>query len=445
MKILKFGGTSIGSAGRLNAVADIVNDGHRKIVVLSAMAGGTDSLIQVVDFHKKGMHNRSKLIASKLENKHKITIHKAIKNIRIQQKGLEIVTDIFDTIYRVLSEDPFNNFEKIILAQGELLSTNIFKLLLEDKGVDSVLIPALEFMRTDANGEADGYYIKQNLWSALDKYPSEQLFITQGYICRDFQGEISNLQRGGSDYTASLVGAAVSASEVQIWTDIDGFHNNDPRYVDATEPIRHLSFEEAAELAYFGAKILHPTSIIPCKRKNIPVRLKNSLNPNDKGTLITKQTEQKEIKAIAAKDEIVAIKVNSGRMLMAYGFLKKVFEVFEKYKTPIDVVTTSEVAVSITIDNATFVDCIIDELRAFGTVEVEKKQCIICVVGDLVAEKYGLVNKILESINHIPIRMISYGGSQQNVTLVLDAKHKVQALNSLSAKLFNVNTESYVA
>lgn len=445
MKVLKFGGTSVGSAERFLSVAQIVLNEKPKVVVLSAMSGITDSLIRFNEFHKKGMMPRCNHLIAQLKNKHKQVIFQAICKENVRQKALSIIEIVFNSIEKTLNEEYSDRNSYAVVAKGELLSTLTFKLILEDKNIKASLVPALDFMKTDINGEPDYFYIKQKLNGLIQEEDDGSILITQGFICRDYRGEVFNLQRGGSDYTASIIGSVIGASEVQIWTDIDGFHNNDPRFVEDTKPLRHLSFEEAAELAYFGAKILHPTSIIPCKKQNIPVWLKNSLNPTDQGTIITRNAEKKEIKAVAAKDGITVIKINSGRMFLAYGFLKKVFEVFEKYKTPIDVITTSEVAVSVTIDNNAFIDCITDELRALGAVEAEVEQCIVCVVGDLVAEKKGVVRRILEALSEIPIRMISYGGSRQNVTVVFDGKYKLQALNSLNSQLFNVKNESYVS
>jgi aspartate kinase len=303
---------------------------------------------------------------------------------------------------------------------------------LEEQKIDSVLLPALNFMRIDTNGEPDNYYIKENLNRELEKHSDKKLFITQGYICRNLYGEIDNLKRGGSDYSASLIGAAIEAEEIQIWTDISGFHNNDPRYVENTHPIERLSFDEAAELAYFGAKILHPSSVQPAKLANIPVRLKNTMKPGDPGTLISGEANGKGIKAVAAKDGITAIKIKSGRMLLAYGFLRKVFEVFERFKTPIDMITTSEVAVSVTIDDTTYLAELTEELKYYGAVEVDSDQTIICVVGENLIEQKGIINKVFEALQHFNIRMISYGGSRHSISILVSANDKKDALNSLN-------------
>ena len=327
--------------------------------------------------------------------------------------------------------------EKVVLAQGELISTGMMNLFLNECGVNSVLLPALDYMRTDKNAEPDPLYIKEKLSKMLEQHTDAQLFITQGYICRNAYGEIDNLQRGGSDYSASLVGAAINSEEIQIWTDIDGMHNNDPRVVDKTAPVRNLHFEEAAELAYFGAKILHPTCILPAKLNNIPVRLLNTMQPEAPGTLISNKTEKGKIKAVAAKDNIIAIKIKSGRMLLAHGFLRKVFEIFESYQTPIDMVTTSEVGVSVTIDNRKHLEEIVDDLKKYGTVTVDTDMVIVCVVGDMQWDNVGFEANIISSLKDIPVRMISYGGSNYNVSLLVKAEDKKRSLQALSDHLFN--------
>jgi aspartate kinase len=327
--------------------------------------------------------------------------------------------------------------EKIIVAQGEIMSTNMVTNYLIEQGCNAALIPALEFMRTDKNSEPDLEYIREKIKVQLDANPGKEIYITQGFICRNAYGEVDNLQRGGSDYTASLIGAAVGASEIQIWTDIDGMHNNDPRFVENTSPVNHLHFEEAAELAYFGAKILHPTCVQPAKYAGIPVKLLNTMDPTAPGTVISNETERGKIKAVAAKDNITAIKITSSRMLLAYGFLRKVFEIFESYKTSIDMIATSEVGVSVSIDNATHLEAIVNELKKFGHVHVDKDMCIICVVGDLEAENVGFESKATEALKEIPVRMISYGGSNHNISFLISASDKKKALQSLSDHLFN--------
>ncbi len=389
MKVLKFGGTSVGSAQRMKEVAKLITDGEQKIVVLSAMSGTTNTLVEISDYlYKKNPEGANEII-NKLEAKYKQHIDELFATQEYKQKGLEVVKSHFDYI-RSYTKDLFTLFEeKVVLAQGELISTAMVNFYLQECGVKSVLLPALEFMRTDKNAEPDPVYIKDKLRAQLDLYPDVEIYITQGFICRNAYGEIDNLQRGGSDYTASLIGAAVNASEIQIWTDIDGMHNNDPRVVDKTSPVRQLHFEEAAELAYFGAKILHPTCIQPAKYANIPVRLLNTMDPEAPGTLISNDTEKGKIKAVAAKENITAIKIKSSRMLLAHGFLRKVFEIFESYQTSIDMICTSEVGVSVTIDNTKHLNEILDDLKKYGTVTVDKEMCIICVVGDLEWENVG--------------------------------------------------------
>jgi len=437
MKILKFGGTSVGSAQRMKEVAELVCDGNSKIVVLSAMSGTTNSLVEISDYlYKKNKEGATELI-SKLVSKYIGVIDELFSNETYKQKAIEAI-NIHVNHIRSLVRDMFTLFEeKQILAQGELISTHLFHYYLCETGVKSVLIPALDYMRTDKNAEPDTAYIKEKLHALLKKNEGADMYITQGYICRNDAGEIDNLERGGSDYTASIVGAAIQAEEIQIWTDIDGMHNNDPRVVDKTTPVRQLNFDEAAELAYFGAKILHPTCILPAKLNNIPVRLLNTMQPDAPGTTISNETEKEKIKAIAAKDNITAIKIKSGRMLLATGFLHKVFEIFEIYKTPIDMVTTSEVGVSVTIDNNRHLDNIVDALKKYGSVTVDRDMMIVCVVGDLKWENVGFASQIIDAMRDLPVRMISYGGSNFNVSLLINATDKKRALQALSDHLFN--------
>ena len=437
MKVLKFGGTSVGSAQRMKEVAKLITDGEQKIVVLSAMSGTTNTLVEISDYlYKKNPEGANEII-NKLEAKYKQHIDELFATQEYKQKGLEVVKSHFDYI-RSYTKDLFTLFEeKVVLAQGELISTAMVNFYLQECGVKSVLLPALEFMRTDKNAEPDPVYIKDKLRAQLDLYPDTEIYITQGFICRNAYGEIDNLQRGGSDYTASLIGAAVKASEIQIWTDIDGMHNNDPRIVQGTSPVRQLHFEEAAELAYFGAKILHPTCILPAKLNNIPVRLLNTMQPDAPGTLISNAIEKGKIKAVAAKDNITSIKIKSGRMLLATGFLRKVFETFENYQTPIDMVTTSEVGVSVTIDNRKHLEEIVDDLKKYGTVTVDEDMVIVCVVGDLEWDNIGFEARIVQAMKDVPVRMISYGGSNYNVSLLIKASDKQRALQALSDHLFN--------
>jgi len=432
MKVLKFGGTSVGSAGRIKEVARLIKNDDRQIVVLSAMAGTTNILVQIAEYLYAKKNDEANELIIQLAEKYKKVVEELFEKPEIVKEGSALI-DSHINYLRSFTQDLFTiHEEKAILAQGELISTALFHLYLQEQKIDSVFLPALNFMRIDTNGEPDNYYIKENLNRELEKFPKNKLFITQGYICRNLYGEIDNLKRGGSDYSASLIGAAVNAEEIQIWTDISGFHNNDPRYVENTYPIERLSFNEAAELAYFGAKILHPSSVLPAKLANIPVRLKNTMKPDDPGTLISGDSNGKGIKAIAAKDGITAIKIKSGRMLLAYGFLRKVFEVFERFRTPIDMITTSEVAVSVTIDNTIYLSEIIEELKYYGAVEVDSDQSIICVVGENLIDQKGIINKVLESLKHFNIRMISYGGSRHSISILVSASDKKEALISLN-------------
>ena len=437
MKVLKFGGTSVGSPQRMKEVSKLINDGEKKIVVLSAMSGTTNSLVEISDYlYKKNPEGANEVI-NKLENKYFQHIQELYSTEEYKQKTLALVKDIFNGI-RSFTKDIFTLFEeKVILAQGELISTNMVTNYLLEQGVNVVLLPALEYMRTDKNAEPDLNYIKTKLAAQLEMHPDADLYITQGYICRNAYGEVDNLQRGGSDYSASLIGAAVGASEIQIWTDIDGIHNNDPRIVDKTSPVRQLHFEEAAELAYFGAKILHPTCIQPAKFANIPVRLLNTMEPTAPGTLISNDTELGKIKAVAAKDNITAIQIKSGRMLLAYGFLRKVFEIFESYQTSIDMICTSEVGVSVSIDDTKHLNEILNDLKKYGIVTVDHDMCIICVVGDLRWENVGFEAKALDAMREIPVRMISFGGSDYNISFLVSKEDKNRALQSLSDHLFN--------
>ncbi len=429
----------MGTASRIKDVAKLINDGNRKIVVLSAMSGTTNSLIEIADYFYKNNASGALEKTNLLERKYIEVINDIFEKEEFANKTKEVVHGIFDYI-RSFSKSVFTIFEeKAILAQGELLSTNMFQFHLEEQGISSVLIPALDFMRIDKNAEPDIAFISENLKRVLKEVPKVDIYVTQGYICRNFYGEIDNLQRGGSDYTASLIGAAIKAKEIQIWTDIDGMHNNDPRYVENTRPVPMLNFDEAAELAYFGAKILHPTCILPAKLNNIPVRLLNTMDPKSHGTLISNKSIKGVIEAIAAKDGITAIKIKSGRMLLAHGFLRKVFEIFETHRTSIDMITTSEVGVSVTIDNNRRLAEIVNDLKKFGTVTVDEDMVIVCVVGDMPYEQVGFQAKIVSALKDIPIRMISYGGSNYNVSILVSQEDKKKTLNALSDAIFNTN------
>ena len=437
MKVLKFGGTSVGTTERMKDVVKLITDGEQKIVVLSVMSGTTNALIEIADYlYKKNPEGANENI-NRLEEKYFNHINELYTTEEYKKKTYDTVKAVFDHL-RTFTKGIFTMFEeKIIVAQGEILSTNMVTNYLQEQNYSATLIPALEFMRTDKNGEPDLEYISEKLKIQLDENPDKEIYITQGFICRNAYGEIDNLQRGGSDYTASLIGAAVHASEIQIWTDIDGMHNNDPRYVENTSPVSQLHFEEAAELAYFGAKILHPTCIQPAKYAGIPVKLLNTMEPEAPGTVISNATESNKIKAVAAKDNITSINIISSRMLLAYGFLRKVFEIFETYKTSIDMVCTSEVGVSVSIDNTTHLKSIVNELKRFGTVTVNEDMCIICVVGDLKWQNVGFESIATEALKEIPIRMISYGGSNHNISFLISAKDKQRALQALSDKIFN--------
>ena len=418
-------------------MAKLITDGEKKIVVLSAMSGTTNTLVEISDYlYKKNPEGANEII-NKLESAYKRHVKELYSTDEYRQKGMEIIKSHFDYI-RSFTKDLFTLFEeKVILAQGELISTAMVTNYLLECGIHAVLLPALDFMRTDKNAEPDPIYIKEKLQAQLEMHPDADIYITQGFICRNAYGEIDNLQRGGSDYTASLIGAAIQASEIQIWTDIDGLHNNDPRVVEKTSPVRQLHFEEAAELAYFGAKILHPTCVQPAKYANIPVRLLNTMDPSAPGTLISNDTEKGKIKAVAAKDNITAIKIKSSRMLLAYGFLRKVFEIFESYQTSIDMICTSDVGVSMSIDNTKHLAEILNDLKKYGTVTVDSDMCIICVVGDLEWENIGFEAKALDAMRDIPVRMISFGGSNYNISFLIRECDKKKALQSLSNALFN--------
>ena len=435
---MKFGGTSVGSAQRIKDVARLVMSRGKNIVVLSAMSGTTNTLVEISDDLYKGNAAGAKETLNVLEAKYRATVDELFgDDDAYRQQANDAITENIEFV-RGYNKPVFTMFdEKEVLARGEMMSTALMLLYLRKQGVNAVMLPALDFMRTDKNGEPDNDYISRRLSDLLSENPDADLYITQGFVCLNAYGEVDNLQRGGSDYTASIVGAAVKAEEIEIWTDIDGMHNNDPRYVEGTSPVGELHFEEAAELAYFGAKILHPTCVLPAKLNNIPVRLLNTMCPDAPGTVIYNAPATHTIKAVAAKDNITAIKIKSGRMLLAYGFLRKVFEIFETHRTPIDMVVTSEVGVSVTIDNEHNLQAIVDDLKKFGTVTVDKDMVIICVVGDLEWQNRGFEAEVVNALREIPVRMISYGGSNYNISLLVRKEDKVKALNMLSAHLFN--------
>ena len=439
MKVLKFGGTSVGNVQRIQTVAHLINDGQTKIVVLSAMAGTTNQLIEITNFLRQGKQSEAARLIQEMELNYLLTCNDLYASNVYKQIGGKFVRNIFSYL-RSFSVTDFHPLqEKRIVAQGEILSTTLMHYYLQEQGVTSTLLSALDFMRIDKDQEPDYFYIEQNLARLLSSSSTKGIILTQGFICRNVHGQIDNLQRGGSDYSAALIGAAVHADEIQIWTDIDGVHNNDPRYVEGTRPVRALSFDEAAELAYFGAKILHPSSILPARKKNIPVRLKNTLRPEDEGTLVIRDCPATGIKAIAAKDAITAIKIKSSNMLLAYGFVKRVFEVFEEWKTPIDMIATSEVAISLTVDDTSHLDNIRQELLRYGTIEIEENLAIICVVGNFAHSIPGVVAQVTAALADIPLHMISYGASEHSVSLLVSATDKQAALVALNNHLFNPN------
>jgi len=435
---MKFGGTSVGSPSRMKEVTQLVTkSGEPVFVVLSAMSGTTNSLVEISDYlYKKNPEGANEVI-NQLERKYMQHVEELYSTNEMKEQTREFLLNEMNYL-RSFTKELFTSFEeKSIVAQGEMMSTNMVVNYMKEQGIKAVLLNALDFMRTDKNSEPDPVYIKEKLGAIMEKNEGQQVYITQGFICRNAYGEIDNLQRGGSDYTASLIGAALNAEEIQIWTDIDGMHNNDPRVVEKTEPVHQLHFEEAAELAYFGAKILHPTCVQPAKYAGIPVRLLNTMQPDAEGTTISNKTEYGKIKAVAAKDNIIAIKIKSSRMLLATGFLRKVFEIFESYQTPIDMVCTSEVGVSMSIDNSAHLGEIVDELKKYGTVTVDTGMCVVCVVGDLDWSNIGFETQVLEAMKNIPVRMISYGGSNYNISFLIKEEDKKRALQSLSKTLFN--------
>lgn len=437
MKVMKFGGTSVGTPQRIKDVCRLVNDGESKIVVLSALSGTTNALIRINDDFYAGKTESALNKIGELESIYKKHADELFCSENSKAETLLFFKETFDFL-RSFAETAFSmTCAKQIIGQGELLSTNMVIQYMKEQGMESVLIPALDFMRIDKDDTPDEDYIKNNLDRLLSVKSGYQIYLTQGFICRNAYGEMDNLLRGGSDYTASLIGAAINASEIQIWTDIDGMHNNDPRIVEGTNPVHHLSFEEAAELAYFGAKILHPTCVLPAKKAGIPVKLLNTMDPTAEGTIISNRMEKGKIKAVAAKDNITVINITSSRMFMAYGFMAKVYEIFNKYKTCIDVVSTSEVGVSLSIDNDTFLSEIINELEKLGNVEIDKDMCIICVVGDLNWHNVGFESTATEAMRNIPVRMISYGGTPYNISYLIKEVDKERALKTLSSYLFN--------
>lgn len=439
MLVLKFGGTSVGKPERMKKIANLVTAvPGQKVVVLSALSGTTNSLVSIGDFLLQGDLASAESEISTLEKHYQDFIQELYTTENFQAIGQELVSRFF-IFLRLLAAGQFDDKSfRELLAQGELISTELFYQHLQERKISARLLPALHFMSIDENEEPELEKIAQRLKPLLNSLNHIDIIITQGYICRNHRNEIDNLKRGGSDYTASLMGAALGADEIQIWTDIDGMHNNDPRVVKKTYPISELTFDEASELAYFGAKILHPSTIVPAQKYNVPVRLKNTADENAPGTIISNKETESVFKAVAAKDDITAIKIKSSRMLMAYGFLRKVFEIFEQYKTPIDMISTSEVAVSLTIDNNTHLDKIVEELMTFGSVEIDKNQTIICIVGHKIGKQKGVLDKIFGCLSEIPIRMVSVGGSNNNISILMDTRHKETALIGLNEEIFNI-------
>ncbi|MCQ2293381.1 MAG: aspartate kinase [Bacteroidaceae bacterium] len=437
MKIMKFGGTSVGSPERMKDVVRLVTEsGEQRFVVLSAMSGTTNNLVEIADYISKNNIESALNVLTHLRHKYAKHLQTLYATDKVRKVVADYLAERFDWLRSCCAQPMTPVLEREILAQGELMSTHMVIGYMEEQGIDAVLVPAFDFMRTGQHAEPDQRHIRTALSAILEKEGQHQVYLTQGFICINKDGEIDNLQRGGSDYTACLIGAVLKAEEIQIWTDIDGMHNNDPRFVENTKPVRHISFEEAAELAYFGAKILHPTCIQPARYANVPVRLLNTLDPQAPGTLINNATEEIGVKAIAAKDNITAIKVISSRMLLASGFLARIFQVFDEHDTSIDMVTTSEVGVSLTIDDTTHLEPILDDLRKLGFVQVDTDQCIICVVGDMTAEQHGYCAQVLNALKEKPVRMICYGGSDHNVSVLVSMEQKQWALQQLSKHLF---------
>lgn len=436
--VMKFGGSSVGNAERIREVGKLIRTPEPKIVVLSAMSGVTNTLVEISDLFRRTNTQGALELIDKLREKYTTEISLLYSNPEVKEQALSFVCRKMDFL-KQFKKELFTEFEeKQVLAQGEIISTMMMRLHLRDIGIQSTIIPALSYMSTDKYGEPAMGRIQSTLIELLRKYPEENLFITEGYICQNAYAEVDNLKRGGSDYTASIVGAALDAKEIQIWTDIDGLHNNDPRVVPKTKAVRSLHFDEAAELAYFGAKILHPTCIQPAKMANIPVRLLNTMEPTAKGTLISNRIVEGAIKAVAAKDNITVVRIISTRMLLAHGFLRRVFEVFERYQTPIDMVTTSEVAVSVSIDSTSRLEEILAELKKFSTVSLDEEMTIICIAGDLNWKNVGFEAAVIEAMGDIPVRMISYGGSNHNVSVLIRTADKVKALTELNARLFDL-------
>ncbi len=439
MKVMKFGGTSVGKPERMHEVARLITeDDEPKIVVLSALSGTTNALVSISDAIATGNRIKAQQTIEDLQKHYEHFASLLVEKEEAFIKVSAIIKEHFEFLQIILRISFSDALHKDILAQGELLSTKLFSVYLEEQNVPHLLLPALEFMSIDTNEEPELSSIQHKLGKLLKQHDNVKLFLTQGYICRNARGEVDNLKRGGSDYTASLIAAAIHASACEIWTDIDGMHNNDPRIVNKTVPIEQLSFDEAAELAYFGAKILHPTCIWPAQQANVPVKLLNTMQPKAKGTLIAEKANSTGAKAVAAKDGIIAINIKSSRMLLAYGFLRKIFEVFEKYRTPIDMITTSEVAVSVTVDSDAHLPDIVKELKPFGFVEIDTNQTIISIVGNEIAQTPNMLQKVFDALQSIPVRMVSYGGSHHNISVLISSEHKKEALQAINSGIFNL-------
>lgn len=436
MKVQKFGGTSVGSPMRMKEVASLIESNEKSLVVLSAMSGTTNSLLEIADYYRKGNKDSAAALISGLRTKYMAHLNELYQTEEYRTLTANFLDKIFEKLLSYGKGEFTQKTEKAIVSNGEIMSTNMMTNYMKEQGVKVELLSAFDFMRLDETGEPDLAYLRAHLIPILQAHKDTPYFITQGFICLNAEGEIDNFQRGGSDYTASLIGAATKADVIEIWTDIDGMHNNDPRFVENTQPVEQLHFEEAAELAYFGAKILHPTCVLPAKAAGVPVKLLNTMDPKAHGTVINSHFRANEIKAVAAKDNITAVKIVSSRMLLQTGFLRKVFEIFETFHTSVDMVTTSEVAVSMTIDNTDYLASIVDELKKYGTVEIDKDMCIICVVGDLRPHNVGFESKITNALRDIPIRMISYGGSNHNISFLVSEDDKQRALRALSSEIF---------
>ncbi|MBX2899780.1 MAG: aspartate kinase [Cyclobacteriaceae bacterium] len=439
MLVVKFGGTSVGKPERMKKIANlVVSMPGKKIVVLSALSGTTNALVRMGESLLAQQQTSAQNEIAELEKHYQQFIKELYSSEAYLAIGQEIVSRYF-SLFRLLAAGRFDDRSyRELLAQGELISTELFYHHLQEKKIGARLLPALHFMSIDENQEPELEKISERLKPILETMSNVEILVTQGYICRNHRNEIDNLKRGGSDYTASLIGAAIRAKEIQIWTDIDGMHNNDPRVVKKTLPIAELTFDEASELAYFGAKILHPSTIVPAQKYHVPVLLKNTMDEHAAGTIISDKGSRGQFKAIAAKDGITAIKIKSSRMLLAYGFLRKVFEVFERYKTPIDMISTSEVAVSVTIDDNKNLNPILEELKSFGSIEVDSDQSIICIVGNHLSEKEGVLKEVFQSLAVVPIRMVSYGGSPNNISILVSTSQKEKALTLLNSGLFNL-------